>query len=208
MKYSILMPYYKRTNLLNTLSSFRYFYSDRKDYEVILVVDKKNDVNDLKALEDILLLFSDINIKKVISVLDNKHNPSPLFNLAERNSTGEYLMLTNPECIHSVNILSKLDLEFENSPNSYVLCSTVNIVNYNTTENMSEFKCTVAEWYQHSKFNNRQLHFCGIISRQLFSSFGGFDENYQYGIGWDDNDFITTIKHNNIPVILRDDLVV
>lgn len=64
------------------------------------------------------------------------------------------------------------------------------------------------QWYQHSKQNNRRLHWCSAISKDNYRMVQGFDENYAAFCGYDDDDFRETILHSKIPVLVRDDLVV
>lgn len=49
-------------------------------------------------------------------------------------------------------------------------------------------------WYNHPIHNNRPFHFLSAISRTVLDKIGGFDENFRYGIWYDDNDFLDRIK--------------
>jgi len=237
MKYSIIMPYYKRSILHNTLVSFDHFYKDRTNYEVIIVESLNNMDNDHIELLEIIEKFKDkIDIKHIQSDCGG-YNPAPMFNQAVKVSTGEFLMLTNPECFHSVNVLNEIDKSLFNNKSSYIICSCLNIKFMNIINDFNDFTfipstgspnknpetffdgniCHIndellnmdkLEWYQHSIYNNRGLHFCTVISRINYDLVGGFDELYNDGIGWEDDDFIATVKFNNIKLLNRDDLVI
>ena len=49
-------------------------------------------------------------------------------------------------------------------------------------------------WYNHSKYNPRNLHFLSIISRENIDKVGGFCEDFAYGLWYDDDDFLHRIK--------------
>ena len=120
MKYSVIMPYYKRdSHLHNTLLSYRFYYKDRNDYEIIIIEDVKNrlDKDEHDKLLKVINNYSDINIRLILSGFENCYNPSPMFNLGVKHSSGEFLVITNPEGFHKVNILSGLDQLFNQDKN-------------------------------------------------------------------------------------------
>ena len=239
MKYSVLMPYYDRKTLYNTLMSFKYHYGNRRDYEVIIIEDQKNTDEKHKDLLNIINVYSNcMNIQYYTSNFEG-FNPTPSFNYASSKSSGEYLIITNPECFHVVNIIGELDKIYSVSPNSYVLCACINVLSISDQINdFNKFEFIPArmgidgmkdipygdilqlkdvdslktqdqlDWYQHSIYHNRGLHFCSSISKRKYQEISGFDEKYNQGIGWEDNDFINKIRLGNIEIIYRDDLLV
>jgi len=220
MKYSILMPYYKRfLHLHNTLVSFKEFYKDRKDYEIIIMEDIKNIRNEKehKQLLSLIEKFGiDLNIVHLETDFDPCINPCLSFNYAAKQAKGKFLVITNPECFHTKNILNGFDEEFDKNENVYIICGcfavhfTAFVESFKEMETLSWDKTKFKEfmWYQHSQKNNRGLHFCTAISKELYFKIGGFDEQYQYGRSYDDDDFRNTIMANKIPFVLRDDLLV
>lgn len=215
MKYSFLMPYFKRVKQLhNTLASFVHHYAGKRaDYEIILLEDVKNvrDEQDHEQFTEIVRAFSSLmNIVPVKTDYENCHNPAPLFNLgAITMAKGKFLIITNPECFHKADVLSGLDEEFAKDESSYVVCSCASIVSYNFwIKDFFEFKYSHHRWYQHSEYRNAMYHFCSAISKENYTKVGGFDESYRDGIGYEDNDFIETIKKAKIPIVTRDDLLV
>lgn len=211
IKYSIIMPYHNRPGqLFNTFMSFSHHYNDREDFEIILVEDikNKNDQEWHDALVDIIEKFQySFNIKLIESIVDNCYNPSKLFNIGVEASTGEYIILTNPECFHHSNILNGLD-GIEKLKESYIVCSCLNIHKYKLfSDNFESFQCEAHSWYQHSKHRNAMFHFCSCISKENYLKIGGFDERFSDGYCYDDDDLRETIKRNNIPFIIKDDLL-
>ena len=210
IKYSILMPYYKRElHLNNTLVSFLQYYNNRNDYEVLILEDRKNvnDEKEHKLLINLINKFKDkINIKHYETNFPGV-NPCLSFNYGAKQASGEFLIITNPECFHDTDILKGMDLEFENSKNVYVVCDCLAIKCNTYINNYKEMKYESYAWYEHKTFN-RNLHFCTGISKENYNKIDGFDENYRFGRGYDDDDFRNAIIKHKIPIINRDDLLV
>lgn len=207
MKYSIIMPYYRRaTQLHNTFVSFEHHYADRHDYEIVLVIDKKND----DEVNDVLIAWRGcLPVTSILCQVDGYSNPSPMFNLGVRNSTGEYIVLTNPECLHQNNVLAGLDQEFEQDQGLYVMCACQSLVKCaGRVDRFDDLKGQFHMWYQHSQHNNRCLHFCSALSRLNYNLIEGFDEAYAHGIAYDDDDFREKIKAAKIEIVLADTLLV
>ncbi len=131
MKYSILIPYYKRIRPLGvTLDSFVHHYKDRNDYEVVIAEDLKN-ADYGQGHQDLETLVSDfkdkLNIKHFMMGVETKGLTS-IYNEAADKAEGKILILTSPEGFHKANILSSLDREFKKKVNIYVAytCRHVN----------------------------------------------------------------------------------
>jgi GT2 family glycosyltransferase len=207
MKYSIILPYYNRIHQLkSTLASFRALYSGRKDYEVIIVEDLKNNQNAewSKELKKTIKEFGD-NHKYVLGN-SQSWSPAPAFNLGAQNAIGEYFIISNPECFHKVDILKGLDEEFKRNPDCYVVCACLAV--RQESMNMLQAQEVRGVWYQHSQHRNALCHFCSAISRKQYQEIGGFDEEYVNGMCFDDDDFRNKIQQANIEVTCRDDLAV
>lgn len=202
------MPYYKKLRELRiTLDSFVYHYSKREDTEILIVVDKKT--NDIK---DLLTLVSNYQERLKIrlidaSTVDNGYNPAVLFNLGVQASNGTHIVLTNPECAHSNNILEGFDIEFSKRDNIYLVCNCRNISvdEYTTWENL---KFKNVSWYQNPQFkgSSKFYHFCSCLTRENFTKIGGFDENFSKGVCYDDDDFRDSVKDAGIEIIAMEDL--
>lgn len=212
-KYSIIFPYYKRAGQLhNSLISFQHHYSNRNDYEIIIVEDIKNYNNQEeheKVLKVLKFFTQDadkvINIKLIKSDFNDCYNPAPLFNLGVQNSNGEYLIITNPEIFHKDNILSACDEILFKHDNPYIVFSCLNVDEYK--ENIlsfEEFTFKPKMWYQHLKYRNALFHFCSCLSKRQYQEIGGFDERYSSGVAYDDDDFRETINKAGIQFIATD----
>jgi GT2 family glycosyltransferase len=188
------MPYFdRRDQIRETFESFRHVYAHRKGFEVIIVEDQKNDDNIFWVLNEYAGLFS-------INLLEAQHvgyNPAPLFNQAARHAQGEILVITNPECLHTVDVLGGIEEEIKRDPNCYVVCGC-----------MSYRGGRFHRWFQHSEHHPRLFHFCSAMTKDLYWKIGGFDESFGEGFGFDDDDFRDRIIEAGIEVVCRDDLVV
>lgn len=211
MKYSILCPYYKRSgHLHNTLISFLYHYSDRKDYEVIIAEDLKNTVNEHEhavLLKIIERFKSQINIVH-INIPVKTWNPCIAFNVAADIASGDFFLITNPECFHYMNILKGMDEEFIKNSSVYIVCGCRNRVNCNFfIEKFEDLEGQDEAWFAHSIYRKGCLHFCNAMSKESWKKIGGFDEDYKNGIAYDDNDFIRRVEKAQLKIIERDDLL-
>lgn len=201
MKYSILMPYYDRPlQLQNTLESFVQHYGQRNDFEVVIIEDAKNATSPPlhHQLMEVLHDAGSGLLWKVRPYTEVFYNPAPLYNIGAEEAQGTYLLLTNPECRHTTDILSGLDEEFDQDPDCYVVCGCEALdkqgVHY--------------MWYQHSEYRNKEYHFCSALSQYLFYQVGGFPEALAEGYAYDDDVFRLLLKQADIPFVHRDDLLV
>lgn len=208
------MPYLNRhIQFQHTLESFLYYYKNRKDYEVIVIEEYKNVINERahNLLVDLVSKYSEfIDIKHIEHTEDNCYNPTPLFNMGSNISTGKFLIITNPECLHPSDVLKEFDSEFDKNENVYIVCACRNVTP-STLEYISSseiHKVILRTWYQHTQHNNRAFHWCSAISKLNYDKIGGFDEKFKYGIGFDDNDFRDTVLQSEIPFVFRDDIVI
>ncbi len=210
MKYSIILPYYKKPMLHNTLVSFAHHYANRHDYEVIIVEDYKNADEDHKALLRIIREHKDsvlIRHLKVNVEFKNYYNSAPLINLGVKKAHGKFIVLTSPECFHKTNVLAGFNSALDKDPDAYIIAGVIDGREWTTAKEFRDFKYKTAGWYQHSKYHNRKLHFCSALSKTIYTKIGGFDEGYSYGFWRDDVDFVETVIRNDIRIITRDDII-
>jgi len=203
MKYSMLMPYYNRSQQLkNTLTTFHHFYADRNDYEIIIIEDMKN-IKDQKKHEDLWkVIEGHANIKLISYTRENCYNPAGMFNVGASHCQGMFLILTNPEVLHEANVLKGFDDLLEENPDQYYICFCKSVINVNDFETFEDMKYTInptKNWYVHPRWNRRLFHFCSVLHKDLFEKIGGFSEEFINGIASEDRDFANKIKSNNIP---------
>jgi hypothetical protein len=210
IKYSLLMPYIKRDiQLRSTFDSFVHHYSERNDFEVVIIEDLKNKEDAIEHeklinLVNVYCRFFPIYI--IDSTKRDCYNPSILYNLGAARAKGEFLIITNPECMHEVNILNGLDEEFKKDFDVYVMCSCKSVkVPATSISKVNDLSYT---WFQHLHYRNVELHFCSAISKENYIDIAGFDYKYADGYCFEDDDFRNKIKQAAIEIRHRDDLVV
>ena len=118
------------------------------------------------------------------------YNPAPLYNIGAVRAQGKIHILTSPEIFHHADVLGGLDKEFEGGESKYVVCSCKNVSDVVIREDFEVEYYAFIKWYQHSRYKNKQFHFCTAITEIDYMKLGGFDNLYTDGIGYDDDDFI------------------
>jgi len=195
LKISIVMAFYNRQALLDkTLESLD--KSIVKDYELIIVDDAS--VVPLKC-----------DRAKVIRVekKDKWYNCSAVaWNRGMREATGDVVILNSPECYHVGDILSYVQNNIR--PNLYLSFGCYSI-DKPETENFHKgiFPNLVPAvvdgrtgWYNHTTYRPIAYHFCSAMLKRDLDMIGGFDERYAYGVAFDDDEFIRTIRYMGMEV--------
>lgn len=197
---SVVMPYWKRLAVLEAnLSSYEDFYRN-EDIEIIVVDDGSGE------------LKPNWNYGPMVSVLrlplkDVALNPCVAFNEGVRESTGDIIVLTNPEVIHRFAILSDMQERLEQlGENGYVAAAC-----WCASQKM---------WYCHSTLQPKDedvgrakvpkgagYHFCSMMYRKLYDRVGGFTEDYRQGQGYEDNDFLWKLEFERTKFLICDDLI-
>ena len=211
MKYSILMPYYKKPTLHNTLLSYQYLYKGRDDYEVIIIEDLKNrmDKREHNQLQSIIAQFApDIRLRIVQMNGPDAFAPARHFNTGAQFAEGTYVVLTNPECVHIMDVLGAFDKELDKNPDAYIVAACFSTDSTGQVDRIADFHPKHKVWLQHSGILNRGLHWCSVMSMVQFKNVGGFDEGYAPGFGREDVDFIRTVREAGIKVVANDDIIV
>ena len=201
------MPYYNKTDFKYVLMSLYCNYKGRNDYEVVIIEDSKNTNGSHDSLMEAINEYKDkVNIKH-LRVENEGYMAVKLRNYGASQSNGDIIVLTGPDCMHFNSILNGLDEEYRNNDDKYVVCACRNVSLGGDKLAFDDFKYTEKEWYQHSVEMNRNYHFCNAIFKSRYIELGGFDEEYNKGLWYDDDDFLNTVKKSGIPIIPRDDLI-
>ena len=200
MKYSFLFPYKNRHGqFFNTLLSLLHWYGARTDWDAIVILDGND--------QAVTVPNNDARVK-VFNVERDGVNPAPLFNLAGRIATGDYLVITNPECYHASDVLGWFDSVFAKDPTGYAVaaCDAVRFPGQVATysDRLGEKYST----YQHSTEHNVWYHFCSAMSRARWKQLGGFDERFGAGYACEDDDFRDRIVCAGIPIYTDDSVKV
>lgn len=212
-KYSIIMPYIDRPELLhNTMLSYHHWYGRRNDWEVVLIQDSK--CSDPAALETVVShwVSKGMAINLLCLDADKSYNPAPLFDLGAKNARGAYFVITNPEQFHDTDILAGLDQEFADRKRKYVVCAcksrsrpaggkAIKMTAFRHLREASD------KWFQHSVHRPSMYHFCSALSREDYFISGGFDPAYAEGFCFDDDDFRDSVLKSGVEPVQRDDLV-
>jgi len=197
VKYSIILPYIDRLRqFISVLHRFHDLY-DRDDFELVVLIDSKNDQSDTDRLI-VELEKGTLRIKYLEVDQSDVHNPSKSFNTGARIGEGQYVVLSNPECYHKDKILSEFDRYLET--HDYVVAACEECADdWEVVD--SELLYNHVRWLQHPNLDNRELHFCSVLSKENFLNWGGFDEEYCKGISYDDDDFLRTVRKHTDSVV-------
>ncbi|MFW6243463.1 MAG: glycosyltransferase family 2 protein [bacterium] len=212
-KISIVMGYYNRKkHLVNTLWSMS--KSRYKNFEVIVVDDGSSISHRVRDLEKefSFLKVHRINIKDKIY-----RNPCVPLNEAISHSTGDIIIIQNPECFHYDDIIKYTAENIDNG--KYLAFSTLNkdcvtdITKFMNKDKMKNFKDSFEitkrdRWYCHGEHRPKALNFCTAISRKDLSELNGFDERYANGIERDDAEFLERIQRKGMDIVFVDDHLV
>lgn len=197
------MAYYNRLDLLrHSLKTFS--LSKIKDFEIIVVDDFSNPDQSPKILIE---EFPNLNLKiiEMSEVAESKYycNPCIPFNEGFRNSTGDKIIIQNPECSHYGDILDYVNynlsddnyLCFHCFASSKEQLSELHSDNIIDTDNSSPLHPNGNCWYVHEEHRPIAWHFTTAISRENLKLLNGFDERLAYGRCSDDVELLYRINH-------------
>lgn len=189
---SVVMPYWRRQDALDqTLVRYRQFYGDHIE---IIVVD---DGSPEPAETELARL---IRLPQKTKAL----NPCVPINIGVAASTGELIVITNPEVLPRAPFLDLMVRALDDA--DYVAAACWNEAS--------------KTWYCHSTLapppaamgrapipDGAGLHFCAMLPRSVFGIVGGFCEEYRNGQGYEDNDFLWKLYDGGIRFRILDDCV-
>lgn len=209
VKISFIMSHRNRVDLL-LFTLYQLNKSKQNNFEVVIVDDRSDYdisyINNLGFKYPIKLIRKDGDYNKIVC-------PGSLYNIAFEKSVGDIIVIQNPECVHLNDIPDYINNFFNYDDyisfpcyssnnikvNDYIL-DNIDKININNVEkltkhfNNDEKYKNYPIWFQHPKINNRNLHFCTVISREYYKILGGFSEEYSNGFCFEDDDLIFNIK--------------
>lgn len=221
MKVSIAMSYYNRKKLLiNTLKTIQ--RSVHKDIEVVIADDCSAPEH---RLEDILEEYPFVKLIRLEAEDRWYTNPCVPFNKAIRATTGDIVIIQNPECLHAGDILN--DLVTRIKPNDYLTYAVYSadqekteFINDLPFDNEHIFHMIKSQlqpmanityqgegtacWYNHSVYRPDSYHFLGAMFKTDMDDLGGFDEKYSNGVGFDDDEFLYRIRLKSMATPIQD----
>jgi glycosyltransferase involved in cell wall biosynthesis len=214
---SIVTAYHNRKKLfIKTLESFQ--KSSFNDFEVIAVDDCSHED---ERLEDLTEKFPFLKIVRLEKKDKWYVNPCVPFNIGFKHASGDKIIIQNPECLHSDDILNFVNENL--TENNYLSfgCYSLNEIQTSTILQLDEFKGFVNPstykttrilvdgdegWYNHSIYRPKSYHFCTAITKKDLEELGGFDERFAEGVAFDDDEFVHRISLK-LNIIFVDNLV-
>lgn len=187
------MPYWRRQDvLLRNLHRYRELYGN---IEIVVVDDGSPE----PAIVDSQTTLVRLPLK------DHALNPCVPFNVGVKVATGDIIVLTNPEIIHREYIIDRMAMALDGAHDRYVAAACWNE--------------TSKTWYCHSQGPTAEqmgralipqgagLHFCAMLTRDLYEEVGGFTEGYRNGQGYEDNDFLWKLHYAGAVFHIADDCI-
>ncbi|KIC63433.1 glycosyltransferase family 2 protein [Chryseobacterium taiwanense] len=217
---SIVTAYYNRKALfIRTLESLN-AYSDKIDFEMIVVDDGSKEE---ERLEDLQPVYPFLKVHRIDQKDKWYSNPCIPFNIGFELAKGDKIILQNPECYHYNNILKYVSENLFD--NTYLSFGCFSLDKENTDDNklfldrnnidrvIKQFAHIVKidgglGWYNHSKYRPKSYHFCTAIMAKDLVDLGGFDPRYALGHGFDDDDLIFRIRQKGMKIKFVDDTIV
>jgi len=226
-KISVTMAYYNRPDYLRrTLVAYYNIHRGDPGCEFIIVDDGSRD--DLRAA----LVAKEFEYKLDIKVFyrENKDdiNPAVAINSSVKLASEEIVIITNPETIPVTPIIYQLNSDqFQDNEYIIVPCYSIplqsqnainqidvnnedyvkevlNFINFNSRG--PEFEGDDA-WYSHSIYRYVLFYFTAVIRKKYFFDIGGIDEEFRYGWGYEDTDFVERLQINQPKISFLTDAV-
>ena len=196
----------RKAQFLYTLKTLHKYNSIGNDLNVIIVDDGSDDSNRLESI------INDYNFFIKLYYVQQKNwiNPCVTYNLGFSEiqaSDDDIVIIQNPECAHSGNILEYTlnNLTHENyfvfncialdhvQTNSLILNDAYNKTTLFTNHAAYDTE-TGVEWYVHPKFRPKYYHFCSCITYKNLKLLNGFDMRFKDGDAFDDDEFTLRVE--------------
>lgn len=227
------MAYYNRKpQLTATLNSIKSFLVDelysfgRDDFEIVIVDDGSDEEH---ILDNQYLSSFGLNIEYFRIKKEDKSwcNPCVPFNIAFSKCSGDIVVIQNPECVHFGNILEYSLRNIEKNHYISYACFSADPTNSKKIQDLllteqrdharmihgmiDDFGKKSASkdgqfntWYNHSLIRPMNYHFCSAIRREDLFDMSGFDENYSFGVGYDDDEFLYRLQLKGMSIEIID----
>jgi GT2 family glycosyltransferase len=137
-------------------------------------------------------------------------------NEAARQSSGEFLLLLNPDTIVTSGWLHRLMRILQTDPAAGIVAPVTNYsgnetrieVDYSDLATLEEFAKSLAARSAGERLEIAVAPlFCALVSRQLWLSLGGLDERFQVGM-FEDDDFSLRVRKAGRKILVAEDCMV
>lgn len=199
-KVSVVMAYINRKrqlqHTLDTISKSQY-----KNLEIIIVDD--GSLQD-QRVEDLVCQYDmEIIVIRIEPSEKRWINPCIPYNIGLSKSTGDIIILQNPEVCHVGDIIQYCKDNI--TDNKYLTFSVINSPSAEENEKIYKYDgiiphwdvqqvFTPHSWYNHPTCRNSQFHFLSCMTRNTLNIVGGFNEQFKNGLSYDDDEFITRLR--------------
>lgn len=193
------MPYFMRQEALDR--SLRAYGESYPDLEVELSICDDGSIPGV-SMENARHPFIVTRLPEKSHAL----NPCVPINRAVNASTGDIVVITNPEIEHRKPVLRQM-LDSLETEDHYVIAAC-----WNSAKRSGYWIAhSTAQQYTGGRLpmpHGAGFHFCTMLHRSLWEKASGFDEEYREGQGCDDNDWLWRLENVGAKFVMRDDLVV
>ncbi len=202
---SIVTAYHNRKKIfIKTLERFK--KSSFTDFEVIAVDDCSHED---ERLEDLVDEFPFLKIVRLEKKDKWYVNPCVPFNVGFNHASGDKIIIQNPECLHSDDILNFVNENLIDNDYLSFACYSLSEIQTSAVLQLNDFKSFINPstykkisvvndgdegWYNHSLYRPKSYHFCTAITKKDLKELGGFDERFATGVAFDDDEFIHRIR--------------
>ena len=176
-----------------------------KNLQIILVDDSTDDPININILKNYPYYIDLIVINRATK---DWVNPCVNYNIGFQFIQGKIVVIQNAEVCYIGDPLSHIHDNIKD--NEYFVFDVIASSSYETNEEIYKsdltdiFTCNkplFAKWYQHSVYNNRNLHFLTAITRNTFEKIKEFSYDYSIAVDFDDDDFILKITARDIKIV-------
>lgn len=173
---SVCMPYWQRqAELDRSLAAYRRLY---KGIEISVCDDGSPEPVDAPGCVVTRLPAKTIGLNACVPM-----------NAAVRASSGDVVVLTNPEIEHREDVLAGMLALLEHA-DDYVTVSCRDV-------DGTWLAGPEVDYSKHGRLPvppGSHFHFCAMLTRELFDRVGGFDEDYRFGRACEDNDWLWSLE--------------
>ena len=212
------MAYYNRPEFLRRTLQAYYNISKSiiKDCEFIIVDDKSS----IDALaKPIANEFKDkLNITVFDRIDKDDINPAVAINLSVKLATSDTILITCPETMPGTSFIEHiLNRDIKNNEYILVPCYSIsqeiqNKINLIPLDDENYIKHILEiitinpishkfaggdGWYSHPIYRPALFYFCATLKRKYFLEMDGIDEDFRYGWGYEDTDFVRRLQLRN-----------